>query len=78
LAADPLNLEISLGDHTAAKAISAGTDWQEVVFAPADFKNKRGEALADFTAAQILAFGEGTGKPTPSVPKFRNLRWIIP
>jgi hypothetical protein len=78
LAADPLNLEISLGDHTAAKAIPAGTDWQEVVFAPADFKNKRGEALVDFTAAQILTLGESLGKPSPSAPKFRNLRWIVP
>ena len=78
LATDPLNLEISLGDYTAAKAIPAGADWQEVVFAPADFKNKRGEALADFTAAQILTIGESLGKPSPSAPKFRNLRWIVP
>lgn len=78
LAADPLNLEISLGDHSAVKAIPAAPDWQESVFAPADFKNKKGEALGDFAPAQILAFGEGPGKPSPSVPKFRNLRWIVP
>lgn len=78
LAADPLNFEISLGEHAAAKAIPAGTDWQEVVFVPADFKNKKGEVLADFTAAQILTLGESLGKPSPSAPKFRNLRWIVP
>jgi hypothetical protein len=78
LAAAPLNLEISLGDHKAAKAIPAGTDWQEFVFSPADFKNKKGEAIADFSTAQILSLGEDLKAPSPSEPKFRNLRWIVP
>ena len=74
----PLNLEIALGAHQAVKAIPAGAEWQEIVLKPEDFKNKKGEALKDFSAVEILTIGEGKGKPSPSAPKFRNLRWIIP
>jgi hypothetical protein len=78
LAADPLNLEISLGEHSAGKAIPASAEWQDVVFASADFKNKKGEALTDFTATQILTLGEALGTHSSSAPKFRNLQWIVP
>jgi hypothetical protein len=78
MAAAPLHLEISLGAHQAVKAIPAGADWQEIVLKPGDFKNPKGEALKDFSAVEILTIGEGKGKPSPSAPKFRNLRWIVP
>lgn len=78
LAADPLALEISFGDYKAGKPLAGGKEWQELVFAPGDFKNKKGEAMEDFAGVQILGIGEGPGKPCPSTPQFRNLRWIAP
>ncbi|MFZ9932345.1 MAG: alpha/beta hydrolase fold domain-containing protein [Chthoniobacterales bacterium] len=78
LATDPLELEITLGEGKAVKKIPAGTQWQELVFEPADFKNKQGQGLADFRNLNFLGIGEGPGRPSPSTPKFRNLRWIAP
>lgn len=63
---------------TAAAATLTGTDWQEVVFAPADFKNKKGEGLVDSSTVQILGFAGLPEKASPSVQAFRNLRWIVP
>jgi hypothetical protein len=78
MASDPLNLEIALGAHKAVKAIPAGADWQEIVLKPGDFKNPKGAALEDFSTVEMLTIDEARGPASLSVPKFRNLRWIVP
>jgi cephalosporin-C deacetylase-like acetyl esterase len=83
---------VGLDTQAAEAALKGGSEWQTVTFAPSDFNNADGEALADWSGLKALRFASrevlrSSNKQTKPVhlgarwngaaPEFRNLSWVV-
>ena len=92
LSEQPNELVVLIDDHAAVASLEGGTEYQQVVLSPNDFRSFSNDKLEDFKSAKRLKLSpaehlkpgrQQSGKPRVvgkhwrgAPPRFRNLRWI--
>ena len=69
-----LGMEMEKDSYTSAISLNGDSKWQQVVLSPSDFKNKKGEKLADWNGVDIAIWLPGGWKWQDL--KMRDLTWI--